>query len=129
LFDKALALRLETLPRTHREVATSLDGRSQALLALGRNHEASADAEEALANWRKALPAGHALLVYSLLHVGQVRYALGDTDGGRVAWQEALALAPAALADNPARLERIRDALGNPANAMRNLVPAGSYDE
>jgi tetratricopeptide (TPR) repeat protein len=127
-FDQALALRQETLPRTHRDIATSLDGRSQALMHLNRYAEAKHDAEEALAIWRKALPANHPLIVYSLLHVGLTRFALGDADGAQAAWHEARELAPSVLADNVARLNRIRAAMDDPDAALKDPVPAGSYD-
>lgn len=128
-FESALALRLETLPRTHREVATSLDGRGQALLRLKRYDEALANATEALAIWRKALPDQHPLIVYALLHVGQIHVAMGRQADAQTALAEAMTRAPIAFADNPTRLEKMRKAIGDPAGAISQPVPAGSYDE
>jgi serine/threonine-protein kinase len=129
LFDDALALRLETLPRTHRQVATSLDGRGQALLRLERYDEALANATEALAIWRKALPREHPLIVYALLHLGQIHVAMKNPAEARTALAEAGVLAPVAFHDNPIRLEKMRRAIADPAAAIRDPVPAGSYDE
>ena len=128
-FDKALALRLESLPRSHREVASSLDGRGQALLGMKRHAEAKQNLEEALAIWREALPANHPLITYSLLHVGLARFALDDVDGAHTVWNEALAQAPSAFADNPARLEEIRNAIRDPVASLKTPLQAGSYDE
>jgi tetratricopeptide (TPR) repeat protein len=129
LFERALALRLESLPRTQPEVATSLDGRGQALLGLNRYDEARHDAEEALDIWRKALPADHPLIVYALLHVGLARFAVEDMEGARVAWQEAQDRAPRAFSYDKARVKLITQAIDNPKLAMLNPVPLSSYDE
>jgi hypothetical protein len=83
-----------------------------------------ADRKEALAIWRKALPANH-----PLLHAGLTKFALGDVSGAQAAWHEAMERGPGAFADYTMRFELIRKAISDPDAALTNPVPGGSYDQ
>jgi len=127
-FDKSLELRQSTLPSDHRDIAESLDGRSQALLALGDYEGAKKDGERALAIRRAKLPADHPLIIYSLFHVGLVRYASSDASGASELWGEAIKRGPRAFANDPARLEQIRQAIGQPDVSRIRPISLWTYD-
>jgi len=118
-FDAALALRRETLDGDNPAVSEALQGRSEALLGLGRTDEALADAQKALTIDAAKLGSNHPELIHALWMMGQVQFVRGEPASAKTYWDDALARARRTYGNESSRYRRLLAITSNPAARVR----------
>jgi len=112
-------LRRAALDADNPAVSEGLQGRGEALLGLGRNDEALADAQQALTIDRAKLGRDHPELIHALWLIGQVQFVRGDPASAKTYWDEALAGATRTYGADSSRLRRLQAVTTNPAARVR----------
>jgi eukaryotic-like serine/threonine-protein kinase len=128
--DRAMRIYRQAYGEDNTYVALCLNNRGEALLALGRYHEARAAFEGAIAKWSAVFGPEHRYLGYPLTGLGRARLAMKDPHGAVATLERALAirtgheLSAWLIAETRFALARALRATGHRARARAEAVAA-----
>jgi tetratricopeptide (TPR) repeat protein len=129
LYEKSLAIRQQSLPPNHPDLAKSYNNIGLVYFNMGDYSKALSYYEKALAIDQQSLPPNHPDLATSYMNIGNVYYSMGDYSKALSSHEEALAIRQQSLPPNHPDLASSYNNIGNVYSSMGDHSKALSSHE